>query len=180
MIRYFHLCFLLILSGFGFAQNMEKIALDEGRFEFELPDYCIPLPESFMEAMKPLNEFVVYGANCNDENTNALLSVSIYDGEAPASIEDAFEETVNTVGGSNLNMNPSAYRLIDFKTYDKDGRTLRYKISLSDGEVYSIMFYFMKNDHGKDLFELKGVTRHDSLADAFKLLEKAALSAEFK
>ena len=50
--------------------------------------------------------------------------------------------------------NPN-FKLIEGKTYQVNGKTLRLKISHHYNEFYSIMYYFMKDGYSNELYELK-------------------------
>ena len=46
--------------------------------------------------------------------------------------------------------------------------------------IYTIMYYFMKDDYSTELYEIKTSTTKTDLSKALKFLEKVALSVRIK
>ena len=106
--------------------------------------------------------------------------VSKYIAKDKMSIEDAFNQSVKTTTSFNSDSLTDNFQLIDYKTYEANGITLRYKISMHFDKIYSIMYYFMKDDYSNELYEIKTSASKNDLSIALKFSEKVALTVNIK
>jgi len=161
-------------------ENAKLIQIDSKQFEFALPKDSKELDEAFKNTMIQVNSNILYMAICDTNDAKYLFMVSKYMLNTKTSIEEAFAQTVKPTTNPNTDSLTDHLQLIDYKTYDVQGKTIRYKISKHFDTVYTIMYYFMKDDSSKELYEIKTTANQNNLAKAQHFLEKVALSVEFK
>jgi len=106
--------------------------------------------------------------------------VSKYIAPNKMTIEAAFNQSVNTATNFNSDSLTDNFQLIDYKTYKVHGKTIRYKISKHFDRVYTIMYYFMKDDYSDELYEIKTSATKEGLSKAKIFCEKVALSVSIK
>ena len=149
-------------------------------FSFTLPDNWQDVtrdkPGEIVQSMNPSIMFVAI-AELPDEN--ALFSISAYDMGEIMTIDSAFMKSVNTKG--TISGEPVVnYRVIDHGTRSRDDKILRYKISFNPETKYSIIYYIMKNDASRYLYELKAVCESEAaLAGLQESLEEVVVSSGF-
>lgn len=171
---------ILFFSSFLNGQQMVSHSADNGNFKFKLPAGCEVRDQELLDLMNEHNPFIQFIAICSiDSNKGIAIAVSKYTNDSKVSIDEAYQLSVETVGGQNLGLE-DAYKLIDHKVYQKNGKTLRYKISETFEGINSIMFYFMKNDFSNELFEVKITAKSEDRKEALDYGEKIALSVGFK
>ena len=162
---------LMSCSAFITADN-NRIKIDENRFQFELPKASKEFDGGIMEAMLRMNDKLIYLAQCDTNDSRFIFAVSKYTSQQKASIDEAFAETIQTTPQLSANS-----RLMEYKKYDVKDKTLRYKIS-NHGELYTIMYYFMKDDYAANLYEIKASINKEGLSKARTLMEEIALSVK--
>jgi hypothetical protein len=139
-----------------------------------LPKNSKEFDGNLMEAMLRMNDRIIYLAQCDTNDSRSLFMVSKYTSQQKASIDEAFAETIQATPQIAENSH-----LLEYKKYEVKGKTLRYKIS-KHGEMYMIMYYFMKDDYAFNLYEIKASSGKESLAKAKAFLEEIALSVSIK
>ncbi|MFN5319255.1 MAG: hypothetical protein ACK5CY_10495 [Bacteroidia bacterium] len=154
------------------SEDKNRIKIDENRFQFELPKASKEFDGAIMEAMLRMNDKLIYLAQCDTNDSRLMFSVSKYTSQQKASIDEAFAETIQTTPQLSANS-----RLMEYKKYDVKGKTLRYKIS-NHGELYTIMYYFMKDDYAANLYEIKASISKEGLTKARAFMEEVALSVK--
>lgn len=105
-----------------------------------------------------------------------MFSVSKYVAEDEMSIEEAFMVSVETIANIDIDSLTDNFKLIDYKEYKVQGKTLRYKISEHYNRVNAIMYFFMKDNYSNELYEIKITTEKGELAKALSFMEGIALS----
>ncbi len=155
-----------------------KIKIDSS-VSIVLP-YRYDKDQSLLKALQQMNETVVYATILyTAKNEKILFTTSRYINEEAILIDSAFNETVQHIPEGMEEI----YMLVDYGKYNKDGRALRFKqskIRIANGkEVFNIMYYFMKDDRSKEMYEIKiSGSKDDSIRDK-NILEKIALSLKF-
>ncbi len=163
------------------SSNSKLVQIDNNKFEFELPKDSKEFEGELKNSLIEMNSNILYLALCGTKNSRYWFSVSKYISEYKTSIEEAFIESVLTT--TNLDVNDTLkdnYRLVDFKIYHIKEKTLRYKISEHFDKVYTLMYYFMKDDYSNELYEIKATADTNNLPEVLKFLEKVALSVKIK
>ena len=133
--------------------------------------------EELTRLLSTANDKIIYAAVLTTAAGKVPFAVSVYHNEAPTDITKAFKETVHFKAPDT-----KGYKLVDWGTYQKDNKTLRYKISeisFDSGKTNSVMYYFMKGDASTDLYEIKISGNSKGRGEQKKLLEKIALSLKF-
>ena len=162
------------------TENAKLISIDNNKFEFELPKYSRDITEEFKSTAYETNDIIIFTALCDTINERNLFLVSKYIEDYKWTIDEAFTVSVETSTNNNLGNLLDNFQLVDYKTYELQGKTFRYKISKHYNSVYSIMFYFMKNDYSNELYEIKMTADKKGLSRALYLTEKVALSVKIK
>ena len=162
------------------SENVKLVSIDSNQFEFELPKESKEFDEDFKNLMLQHNNKILYIALCDTNETKDLFLVSKYIAKNKMSIEEAFIESVETTTNLNTDSLTENFQLIDYRTYEVDGITIRYKISKHFDKVYTIMYYFMKDDYSNELYEIKSSTNENGLSNAKKFMETVALSVRIK
>ncbi len=179
------ICFCLFLCSCGDrTRTGESVTWttyeDESGFRFDLPDYCENLNEDELGktiiASNPAIEFV---ALVKYSFGNSLLSVSVFDLGEITLLDTAFLRTVHYVP-EEVDMTDDCYSLVDYGVKTINDKILRYKISCLNDSVYNIMYYFMKGDSSRIIYEIKSAcTSHDQIPIVRDLLEEIGLTTTF-
>lgn len=152
-------------------------------FSFYLPEECEVFSMDDLEAMKMINPTLTFIAVAGLPFGNTTFSVSVYDLHSETPIDSAFDNAVKHVPVYPDEVNNNNYRLVDHGIQRIEDKTLRYKISESisnDGKIFSLMYYFMKNDHSDILYEIKSVCSSEGEIETTReFLEMIALTAGF-
>lgn len=172
--------FIVVSCHNTITENKNLIRIDNNQFEFELPDESKELDEDFKNLMLQQNNNILYLAICDTNKSKYLFTVSKYIAKDKMSIEDAFNQSVKTTTNFNSDSLTDNFQLIDYKTYEANGITLRYKISMHFDKIFSIMYYFMKDDYSNELYEIKTSASKNDLSTALKFSEKVALTVNIK
>ena len=171
---------ILVSCNKNVSENAKLVRIDGNQFEFELPIESKELDEDFKNLMLQFNDKILYIAICDTSGTKDLFTVSKYIAKNKMSIEEAFIESVETTTNLNTDSLTDNFQLIDYRTYEVDGIKIRYKISKHFDKVYTIMYYFMKDDYSNELYEIKSSTNKNDLSKAKKFMETVALSVRIK
>ena len=170
----FGIFIFLISCSRSLSEDKNRINIDQNRFQFDLPKASKEFDGGIMEAMLRMNDKLIYLAQCDTNDSRFVFAVSKYTSQQKASIDEAFAETIQTTPQIAENSH-----VLEYKKYDVKDKTLRYKIS-KHGELYTIMYYFMKEDYAFNLYEIKVSSSKESLAKAKAFLEEIALSVNIK
>jgi hypothetical protein len=172
--------FIVVSCHNTITENKNLIRIDNNQFEFELPDESKELDDDFKNIMLQQNNNILYLALCDTNKSKYLFIVSKYIANDKMSIEDAFDRSVKTTTNFNSDSLTDNFQLIDYKTYEVHGITIRYKISMHFDKIYTIMYYFMKDDYSNELYEIKTSAYKNDLSKALKFLEQVALTVNIK
>ncbi len=171
----FSILFSLIFSNISFAQLSNKsICTDRDKFCFQLSFEQIDLPELF-DKLYVINKNLIYLTGLNVASNKTLFSVSKYVNQKDISFDSAFSMTVNYVPKVG-SFNNSDYHLLDFGKYKVNGKELRYKISNPLENEISIMYYFMKGNSSKEMYEIKATCNRETQKQCKQFMENVALS----
>lgn len=110
------------------------------------------LRNDLLQVVKKGNPNIVQLDMLKIQDNNLPLGISIYEGDDVTSIEDVLKNYVYNVKANEVTSN------IEGKSFNKDGKVFHRKITISnmgDRQVYNVMYYFMKNNKSKTLYELK-------------------------
>lgn len=161
--------------------NENAICIDNNSCSIELPSGYVNMTETdIFKEISEANTHILFLAFTDPTKRTSTFSVSKYSADEPMSIDSAFSYTVNsiaTMGGTQMT---DSYKLIDYGTYQLEGKMMRFKISTIDKTSINIMYYFMKNDYSTELYEIKLVTEKAKLEEGKKYIEKVALTFAFK
>ena len=172
--------FIIVSCSSNINKNRNLVSIDSNHFEFELPKESKELNNDFKEVMLEVNNKIIYLALCDTNDSKYLFMVSKYIAPNKMTIEAAFNQSVNTATNFNSDSLTDNFQLIDYKTYKVHGKTIRYKISKHFDRVYTIMYYFMKDDYSDELYEIKTSATKNDLSKAKYFIEKVALSVRIK
>lgn len=177
-------CSSFFLSDQSFAGGMPSRCLEDSvmidqTLRMQIP--CVHAYDEQLEAgVKKANNKLLYLTVLKLDGKSAPLSVSKYPSAETKTIEQAFKEN-ETYRPPN---SESFYRILEHGEAKRGGKILRYKITEitfeSGGKTNSILYYFMKGDASKELYELKVVCDPERLAAFKELAEKIALSVSFQ
>ena len=131
------------------------------------------------EIVRTMNPSIVFVAIVKLPDENAFFSISAYDMGETMTIDSAFMKSLNTQG--TISGEPVVnYRVIDHGIRSRDDKILRYKISFDPETKYSIIYYIMKNDASRLLYELRTVCESEAaLKGLQESLEKVVISSDF-
>lgn len=154
---------------------------DDTGFRFDLPEYCENLTEDDLgKAIMSSNPTMEFIALAKLPFGNTLLSVSVYDLGEITLIDSALARTIRYVPEEVSNNSADRYKLVDNGVKRIDEKDLRYKISCVNDSVYNIMYYFMRGDSSRLLYEIKSAcTAQDQIKIIQDLLEEIGLNAAF-
>ncbi len=172
--------FIIVSCKNNIIESKNSIIIDNNHFEFELPDESKELDGEFKNLILQQNNNIVYLALCDTNKSKYLFTVSKYIARDKMSIEEAFTQSLETTTNLNSDSLKDNFQLIDYKTYEAQGITIRYKISMHFDKIYTIIYYFMKDDYSNELYEIKTSASKNDLSSAFKFLEKVALTVNIK
>ena len=162
------------------APSDGQIFTNADGFSFELPEnWKVMTGTDLGEMARAMNPSIMFVAIAELPDEKALFSLSINDMGETIPIDSAYVKSVNSQGtfsGESVNN----YRIIDHGIRNRDDKILRYKISFNPETKYSIMYYVMKNDTSRFLYELKAVCEYETnLAGLQESLESIILSSGF-
>jgi tetratricopeptide (TPR) repeat protein len=149
-------------------------------FSFYLPKGCKNITDDELgRLLKEANPNLCYIAEVSFSFGNELFGVSCYNKGKEINIDTAFLETVKHI--ATLPNEPAEnYKVVNYGIRKYDEKVLRFKISCVKDSVYSIMYYFMKDNYSRFLYEMKLTCRkHNDLKTTQNYLEKIALTANY-
>jgi hypothetical protein len=177
---------LIIISGSCQGRGGNQVTSDSqiftnaDGFSFALPDNWRDVTGNDLgEIVRSTNPSIMFVAIAERPDENALISISAYDMGETMTIDSAFMKSVNTKGTISGETVVN-YRVIDHGIRSRDDKILRYKISFNPETKYSIIYYVMKNDASRFLYELKAVCESEAaLAGLQESLEEVVVSSGF-
>lgn len=179
------LSFLMCGSCNNSKKGNDKVSngtyFDTHGFSFKIPKDCENITNDELgKLLKQGNPSIDYLAKVAFPFGNSLFSVSTFVNEEKIYMDSAFIKTVNyvaTLRGDTV----KNYRLVDYGIKKLNNKILRYKISCAYDSVYSVMYYFMKDDYSRFMNEMKITCRgQNNLKTVQNYLEKIALTVNFK
>ncbi len=161
-------------------EKIKTIKLDNNKLQFEEPPGFKEVEKELEKAMFDFNDAIIFVSFYDTIPTNEMFIVSKYVAGSKSTIQDAFIESINTKTNGDIGDLKDNFQLIEAKTYQVNGKTLRLKISHHYNEFYSIMYYFMKDGYSNELYELKFCALDANFKRVKNLAEKIAVSVELK
>lgn len=151
-------------------------------FNFYFPkDFNNLIEEDLGRTMRELNPSLTFIALVPFTFGNGLFSVSIYDLSIETTIDSAFIKSVNHKATIIDEGQVDNYELIDYGVKESNDKFLRYKISFTGNISYNIMYYFMKDNYSRYLYELKMICpSQDNIEEVKSFLESVAWTAGFE
>jgi len=127
--------------------------------------------------LKSINPNVIFFGVINNSDGQYLLSVSKYTADEPTSMDTAFfEYTAQEIPANSM----GEYKILSADKYIKNNITYYRKISCSYERVSNVMFYLMRENKSKYMYELKmsgPINQKDFMID---ILEKTVKSVDFE
>jgi hypothetical protein len=176
MMKYFFAMAILVSMGFICPPKQQNPLIINDAISLVIP-VKYETNEELSRVLFSANDKMVYVAVVTTASGRYPFAVSVYHDKERVKIAKAFEETVHFKSPGT-----GGYKLLDWGTYVKDNKTLRYKITeirFDTAKTNSIMYYFMKGDESTDLYEIKITCNPKSREELKTLLEKIALSLKF-
>lgn len=146
-----NLFFLLILLTITLSSKAQKPLTPDGVIHYQI-NVPHELRNDLLQVVKKGNPNIVQLDMLKVQGNNLPLGISIYEGDDVTSIENVLKNYVYNVKANEVTRN------IEGKSFKKDGKVFHRKITISnmgDRKVYNVMYYFMKNNKSKTLYELK-------------------------
>ena len=142
----FHILFIIALSS-----NAQKPITPDGVLHYQI-NVPHELRNDLLQVVKKGNPNIVQLEMLKIQDNNLPLGTSVYEGDEIKPIEDVLKNYVYNINANDVTRN------IEGKSFKKDGKVFYRKITISnmsDRQVYNVMYYFMKNNKSKTLYELK-------------------------
>jgi hypothetical protein len=156
------LLFCLLLIPF-LNSNAQKSISPDGVFNYQI-NFQYELQDNLLPFMKKANPSIIQLAKVKFDDKSFLLGISKLEGDNIESIDAVVKNYVYNIKANSHTRN------IEGKTFIKDGKYYHRKITISiveGSEVYNVMYYFMKGNKSKILYEMKasGSNKYHDLID---------------
>jgi hypothetical protein len=141
--------FILLIT--TFSCKAQKTLTPDGVIHYQI-NVPHELRNDLLQVVKKGNPNIVQLEMLKIQGNNLPIAISIYEGDDVTSIENVLKNYVYNVKANEVTRN------IEGKSFKKDGKVFHRKITISnmgDRQVYNVMYYFMKNNKSKTLYELK-------------------------
>ena len=150
--------------------------VDSLGFSFKMPEGCENITNSELGVLlKKSNPNLNFVGIIDFPCGNSLLAVSTYIGPEPISIDTAFIQAAKYVPPYD------GYRLVDYGIKQSRDKILRYKISSLKDSVFSVMYYYMKDDYSRILNEMRLTCKSEKDINTIQnYLEKVASTVSYK
>jgi hypothetical protein len=179
-IFYFSLYIMILGSCNNAKKGNENLTdstyVDSLGFSFEIPEGCENITNGELGLLlKENNPYLDFLGSIGFPWGNSLLAVSTYIEPEPISIDTAFIQTAKYAPPYD------GYRLVDYGIKQSRDKILRYKISSFKDSVFSVMYYYMKDDYSRILNEMKLTCRSEKNINTIQnYLEKVAKTVSYK
>ena len=167
---------LLVFVLFSF-QNTPRIRVNEDlSLVISLPN--VELEELF-SAITKVNPTVIFLRSLStSKNKPILFAVSRYETTKSLSLSSAFYEQTANHKPTNLGDISKEHKVISFREYKKGNKTLYTKVSKPFEEHCVVMYYFMKDNFSKVMYEIKLSGKLSDKEEMESIAEKIALSVK--
>lgn len=160
------------------SKNNQKRTQVDAHLSLVLPDGATESKECTDLLKKANNDILFFRLLNIKKDKQIMVSVSKYVNSTPADINEAFYEFTVVYEPTNQENMGFAYKLLSYDSYKKEGRLLYTKVSSPFPSNCAVMFYFMRNNFSKELYELKLVGDINDLKTIKQIAEIMALSVE--
>lgn len=169
-------CSLLVFGLFSFQKTL-RIRVNEDL------SLVIPLPnvelEELFSAITKVNPTVIFLRSLStSKNKPILFAVSRYENSKPVKLSSAFYELTANHNPTNLVDLSKEHKVISFREYKKGNKTLYTKVSKPFEEHCVVMYYFMKDNFSKVMYEIKLSGKLSEKKEMESIAEKIALSVK--
>ena len=151
--------FLILATGCGPHVQQEKDKSDFGyivnnSFAFDLPMKA-DTAETLLGMIQGINPNILFMRllEFTPGEKKIPLIVSCYTGRSPIDLDTAF--FVYTVDFPSQGFDGYQSLPQSHSRYEKDGQTFYRKVSCMNGQVVNVMYYAMKNNRDRSMYELK-------------------------
>jgi len=141
----------LALIVISISTNAQKSISPDGVFNYQI-NVKHELAKDLLAAVKKSNPNIIQLEIVTIKGENIPFAISKYEGGEVTIIEVALKDYVYNVKANSIT------KTIEAKSFTKEGRVFHRKITISsmgDKNVYNVMYYFMKNNKSKFLYEIK-------------------------
>ena len=170
-------CFSLLVFGLLGFQNNPRIRVNK---ELSL---IIHLPngeqEELFSAITKVNSTVIFLRSVlTSKNNQILFAVSRYENSKAVKLSNAFNEQTANHNPTNLGDISKDHKVISFREYKKGNKILYTKVSKPFEEHCVVMYYFMKDNFSKVMYEIKLSGKICEKEQMESIAEKIALTVE--
>lgn len=168
-------CYSLLIFGLFSFQNTPRIRVNEDL------SLVIPLPnvelEELFSAITKVNPTVIFLRSVlTSKNNQILFAVSRYENSRAVKLSNAFYEQTANHNPTNLGDISKDHKVISFKEYKKGNTTLYTKVSKPFEGHCVVMYYFMKDNFSKVMYEIKLSGKLSEKEEMESIAEKITLS----
>ena len=155
--------------------SQSRVVLNH-EFSFTLP-FIYEANSELLDVVHEVNSDVIgfYLLDLKDI-PNTTMTVSCYIASVPMTLHDAFLKETVPAKPDNLGSLSNDYKLISFDHYTKSGKSLYLKVSSPMSGICNVMYYFMKNNYDKSMYEIKVAGNEADQAILKNLAEKLAMT----
>lgn len=135
--------------------------------------------DELLTSLKEINENIIFLRSISKlKSKPVLFAVSRYENSEPVKLSSAFyEQTVNQ-HPTNLEDISENHKVISFREYIKGNKTLYTKVSKPFEGQCNIMYYLMKDNFSKVMYEIKLSGKLSEKEEMEFIAEKIALTVE--
>ena len=169
-------CSLLVFGLFSF-QNTPRIRVNED-LSLVIPLPNVELEELFLAITKVNPTVIFLRSFSSSKNKPILFAVSRYENSKPVKLSSAFYEQTANHKPTNLGDISKDHKVISFREYIKGNKTLYSKVSKPFEEQCNVMYYFMKDNFSKVMYEIKLSGKLSEKEEMESIAEKIALSVK--
>jgi hypothetical protein len=170
-------CYSLLVFGHFSFQKTPRIKINED-LSLVIPLPNVELGELF-SAITKVNPTVIFLRSLSNSKSKPILfAVSRYENSKPVKLSSAFYEQTANHHPTNLGDISKNHQVISFREYIKRNKTLYYKVSKPFEGQCNVMYYFMKDNFSKVMYEIKLSGKLSEKEEMESIAEKIALSVK--
>lgn len=169
-------CSLLVFGLLGFQNNPRIRVNKELSLVIHLPN---GEQEELFSAITKVNPTVIFLRSVLiSKNKQILFAISKYENSKAVKLSSAFYELTANHNPTNLGDLSKEHKVISFREYKKGNKTLYTKVSKPFEEHCVVMYYFMKDNFSKVMYEIKLSGKLSEKEEMESIAEKIALSVK--
>lgn len=182
MKKKYTLLFKIFLLAFGiysftYVQEKSRIKINDD-MSLVIPVYSGELEDLFTRITEANANVIFLRSLITLKNKQILFSVSRYETTKSLSLSSAFYEQTANHKPTNLGDISKDHKVISFREYIKGNKTLYSKVSKPFEERCNVMYYFMKDNFSKVMYEIKLSGKLSEKKEMESIAEKIALSVK--